>query len=91
MKIPEDDYCDLEPVIACVEIKTWVAYNTINDAEVARLEHGEVIACAYNDAILKKCDRAKNRVQMIHQAWVTGLKWGVMVTAKVEEEEEYIV
>ena len=63
MKIPEDDYCDLKSVIACVEIKTWVAYNTINDAEVARLEHGEVIACAYNDAVLKKCVCTENRLR----------------------------
>ena len=53
VKIPGDDYYDLEPVIACVEIKSRVAYNTINDAEVARPDNGEVIACAYNDAVIR--------------------------------------
>ena len=93
VKIPSDSLSNLTAQLAAVEIKTRVSDNTITKAENAREAvkessvhgDGKIVVCQYEDDVFKKCVPSANRKQVVHQALVTGLSWGVFVTAKVEE------
>ncbi len=71
--------------LACVEIKPRSSPTTIAKAEEAVSEHGSIVYCAYNDAVFKSCVPYENRIQVLHQALVTGLEYGMFVVSKVEE------
>ena len=99
VKIPGPANEDDEQQLVCVEIKTRVSDNTILKAESAR-EYakeksvdgdGKIVVCEYDDNIFKKCVPSANRKQVIHQAVVSGLSWGVFITAKLEEEQGSVV
>ena len=47
--------------------------------------------CEYDHEIFKKCVPSQNRKQFIQQSTVTGLSWGVFITAKVEDGQGSIV
>jgi len=99
VKIPGEAHTGLEKQLACVEIKTRVSANTIMKAENAREAvressvhgDGKVAVCKYDDVVFKKCVPSANRKQVIHQAVVAGMRWGVFITAKVEETQGSIV
>jgi hypothetical protein len=89
------------PQMVSVEIKTRVKETPIADAEEARSwaaegkhsvdDGGKFVVCEYDDEKFKKCVPYANRKQVVHQAAVTGLSWGVFITSKVEESEGSIV
>ncbi|KAL7456269.1 hypothetical protein ACHAWC_008134 [Mediolabrus comicus] len=89
------------PQMVSVEIKTRVKETPIADAEEARSwaaegkhsvdDGGKFVVCDYDDEKFKKCVPYANRKQVVHQAAVTGLSWGVFITSKVEENEGSIV
>lgn len=89
--IPGTSYASLPPVMVIVEIKTRVGIDTIANAVAAMNMHGAIVACEYDDDIFKKCVPSGNRAQFIHQVLVTGLEWGVFITAKVEDIEGSII
>lgn len=99
VKVPGDEHQDQEKQLAVVEIKTRTKPKTIAKAEKARdavmaqsvSGDGRVVVCEYNDKVFKTCVPSSNRKQVIHQALVTGLTWGVFITAKVEEGQGSIV
>ena len=85
--VPSED----DAMMACVEIKTRVSANTIDDAVTARENYGEIVHCTYGDDIFNGCVPSNNAKQILHQALVTNFEYGVFVTAKVEEEEGSLV
>ena len=99
VKIPGDEHASLPKQLVSVEIKTRVNDNTIAKAEEARVAvkdnsvngDGKFVVCEYDDDIFKKCVPSGNRKQVIHQGLVTGLPWGIFITAKVEEGQGSIV
>ena len=99
VKIPSESLSNLTAQLAAVEIKTRVSDNTITKTENAREAvkeisvHGDskIVVCQYEDDVFKKCVPSANRKQVVHQALVTGLSWGVFVTAKVEELQGSII
>ena len=50
-----------------------------------------LIRCDFGDPVFRKCVPSCNRKQVLHQATVTGLSWGVFITAKVEDGHGSIV
>lgn len=76
---------------ACVEIKTRSSLNAINRAESAARLHGSLVHCVYGDATFNACVPSQNRQQVLHQAFVTGLDYGVFVTSKVQEGEGSLI
>ena len=47
--------------------------------------------CESDDEIFKKCVPSQNHKQFIQQSTVTGLSWGVLITAKVKDGHGSIV
>ena len=92
IKVPGEDHMGLEKQLYCAETKTRVSNNTISNAEKSRETikekslhgDGKVAVCKYDDDVFKKCVPSVNRKQVIHQAVVAGMSWGVFITAKVE-------
>jgi len=91
VKVPGEEYKELEEKRCCVEIKTRVKPDPIAAAENARQQHGYIVTCSYDDDVFKGCVPSQNRKQVVHQALVSDLDWGAFVTAKVEEGEGSIV
>ena len=99
VNIPGSEHLNLEPQLTMVEIKTIVSETTILKAENAREAvqaesvegDGKVVVCNYDDEIFKKYLPSTNRKQVIHQAVVGGMTWGVFITAKVEELQGSII
>jgi len=82
---------DDAPQIACVEIKTRTAPSTIERAEKAAEKHGTKVICEFNDEVFDNCVPQSNRIQVLHQALVTGLNYGVFVTSKVENKKGVVL
>ena len=59
--------------LACIEIKTRISKTTIEAAEVAVSNHGRIVRCHYDDEVFKECVLATNRIQVMHQAAITGV------------------
>ena len=91
IKVQYLPFRESEPQLACLEIKTRVSENTINVTEEAARKYGRLVYCTFDDEKFKICVPASNRKQIIHQALVTGLKYGVFVVAKVEEGEGSLI
>jgi hypothetical protein len=72
---------------ACVETKTRVAEKTIHLAADARLAHGRIVLCAYDDVAFKRCVPREHRHQMLHQAFVANFGVGVYVVAMSNDED----
>ena len=47
--------------------------------------------CEFGDPVFRKCVPSCNRNQVLHQATVSGLTWGVFITAKVEDGHGSII
>ena len=75
-----------------MEMKTrLIEVTTIRKAEMMTKRRGCHVQCMYGDAIFNDCVPAENRLQIIHQAYVTGLLWSVFVASKLVEREGSIV
>ena len=72
--------------LACVEIKTRVSENSRLKAEACMRSYGKVVHCGYNDFRFKSCVPSEHRGQVLHQAFVTGFKYGVYVVSVSDEE-----
>ena len=77
--------------MSCVEIKARVVSNRIDLAEPVMNKDGRSLWFFYDNDIFNNYIPAGNRGQVVHQACVNNFKYGVFVTAKVEEEEESII
>lgn len=53
--------------------------------------HGQLVFCNYGDEKFHYCVPVDNRKQLLHQATVTDLKYGVFVTAIAFEGESQII
>jgi hypothetical protein len=79
-------------VEAVVEMKTRLSDDTtIRRATLVARKHGVHVQCKYNDEVFKDCVPSENRLQVMHQVYVTGLRWSVFVTSKVTDCEGSIV
>ena len=76
--------------LACVEIKTRVADSTITIANETLAKHGRFVRYNYGDTVFKDYVPCNNYIQVIHQACVSTFNTGMLVTAKVKEQEERI-
>ena len=72
--------------LACVEIKTRVSENSRLKAEACMRSYGKVVHCGYNNFRFKSCVPSEHRGQVLHQAFVTGFKYGVYVVSVSDEE-----
>ena len=70
---------------ASFEIKTRCVVITIQNAVSAAQAHGKKVECVFGDDVFNECVLGKNRDQLLHQAFITGLTAGVYVVAKVED------
>ena len=87
IQLPEDE----QVVTACVEIKTRTTDNTILQAETVASEFGRTVHCSYGDTTFSKCIPTEHQTQILHQAVVTGLDYGVYVVSKVDDLEGCII
>ena len=60
--------------------------NTIAEAEKSLHKNGRVVWCEFGDDISNECIPLANHAQVLHQAAITRFKYGIFVTAKVEED-----
>ena len=79
------DETEQEWRFGCVEIKTRVAPDTIQAAESAAQKFGRMVECHYGDEKFNGCVPTQNCRQVMHQAVITGLSYGIFVTAKVQD------
>lgn len=77
---------------ACIEIKKRTDWAEVEDAEDAATDHGSTVHCKFGDDVFKECVPPNDRHQVLQQAIVTGLDYGIFVTSKQDSgEEESIV
>ena len=73
-------------VLATVEMKTrLVELTTIAQAEQAATKYGTHVQCVCGDVVYLACVPAKNRDQVLMQAWVAGVIWSLFVVSKIVE------
>ena len=73
-----------------VEIKKSQSPTTIKQTHAAKDHHGTIVYCSYGSETFKDCIFSKNRKQLLHQAMVTGLTYGVYVSAILVDGESEI-
>lgn len=78
---PDGFFQEDEEVVFFVEMKTRQVPETIQKARAAREKHDRLVYCKYDSNTFRECVFSENRKQLLHQAMVTGLKYGVYVTA----------
>ncbi len=80
-----------EKQVLFVEMKTRQTGKTISGANEAVQNYGQLVFCKYDDDIFKGCVPASNRKQLLHQAMVTNLKYGLFVTAVAFDNESEVI
>jgi hypothetical protein len=81
---------DCEQVVF-VEMKTRQSTRTIAKAREATNAHGDLVYCKYDDDIFCECVPNINRKQLLHQAAVTGLKYGLFITSIAFDNQSVVI
>ena len=88
---PDGLFQEDEEQIMFVEMKTRLAGSTISKSIDSWRKHGRLVYCNYGDECFNNVVPSSNRSQLIHQAMVTNLNYGVFVTSVADGEEAEMV
>jgi len=77
-------------IIMFMEMKTRQSPTTIEQTRTAKDRHGTIVYCSYGSDTFEDCVFSENRKQLLHQAMVTGLAYGVYVSAILVDGESEI-
>ena len=87
---PDGLFVEDDNVAMFMEIKTRQSPTTIEQTCTAKDCHGIIVYCSYRSDTFKDCVFSENRKELLHQAMVTGLTYGVYVSAILVDGESEI-